>query len=271
MQRSGMAARRDELDDERQAWHKRFIQYCDQYDRQWSSPAEHVQLVAGGLRAWAGMVPQKQTGPCGEHQPVNSWGLAPELLQLQIIITYMALSGNESMAVRIEKLGQELQAVAAALDECYPLLSKSDKAAETRLSRFARQQARSLAGLLLRLRKQLGSTNNWQRQAGELKGPQGGKPSLPPPRGKRAGRAMKIEKLKAEVIEHIKAAADHARAAMAAGRRPRLLPRPSKAELGRRLKLNRWDVSRCFSDPPAHELRVLWDMAGDLDSILKRA
>ena len=250
-------------------WHERFLRYCDCYDGQCTSPVERAETVAGGLRAWADLVPQQQTGPSGEHQPANTWGLAPELLQLQMVIAHMVLGGSESMAALLDKLGQELQAVSVALDECYPLLTKADKAAETRLSRFARQQARSLAELLMRLRKQLGSAGMDKLQSKPKVSK--ARPSTPPAQSKRAQRAANTERLKVELVEHIKAAADHVRAAVAAGREPKLLPRPRKVDLGRRLGLASWVVSRCFSDPLAHELRMLWEMAGNLDAILKRA
>lgn len=251
-------------------WHERFLQSCERYDTPWASPADQAEAVAGGLRAWADLVPQQQTTPSGEHQPANTWGLAPELQQVQLIIAHMVLRGHAELAALLDRMGQELQAVSAALDECYPLLTKADKAAEARLSRFARQQARSLAALLMRLRKRLASTGADKGE--DLPRPSSkGRPSVPPALPKRAQRARNIERIKAELVEHIKSAADHARAAIAAGREAELLPRPTKAELGRRLGLGRWVVSRCFSDPLARELRMLWEMADDLEAILRRA
>jgi hypothetical protein len=86
---------------------------------------------------------------------------------------------------------------------------------------------------------------------------------------KRAARAANIEALKREIITHFKAARDHAYAAIDLNREPNLLPRPLKTELGKLVGISAPAVSRCFNDPDAHELRLLWKVAGDLEAILK--
>ena len=68
---------------------------------------------------------------------------------------------------------------------------------------------------------------------------------------------------------HVKAARDHAYAAIDLNREPNLLPRPLKTELGKLVGISAPAVSRCFNDPDAHELRLLWKVAGDLEAILK--
>ena len=53
------------------------------------------------------------------------------------------------------------------------------------------------------------------------------------------------------------------------GDEPRLLPCPERGELARRLKLKPFVVSRCFSDPRAKLLRILWDTAQSLESVMR--
>ncbi|MBC8426072.1 hypothetical protein H8E07_18310, partial [bacterium] len=89
------------------------------------------------------------------------------------------------------------------------------------------------------------------------------------PSRKRANRAANIEAIKTELIEHIKSCRDHAHTLAQADRQPELLPLPSKAELGRRVKLARHTVSNCFRDKQARELEVLYRIAGDLDQVMK--
>lgn len=86
---------------------------------------------------------------------------------------------------------------------------------------------------------------------------------------KRADRAANMEAIKKELIEHIKAARDHAQAAVDFGREPELLPRPSRRELAERIGITESAASRCFSDPAATELNLLWETADDLDAVLK--
>lgn len=84
---------------------------------------------------------------------------------------------------------------------------------------------------------------------------------------KRANRATAIEAVKNELVEHIRSARHHARAAADQGKGPELLPRPLKKDLARLLGLKAHTVTRCFQDRP--ELRVLWEAADDLDQVMK--
>jgi len=86
---------------------------------------------------------------------------------------------------------------------------------------------------------------------------------------KRAERAANMEALKKELIEHIKAARDHAQTAVDFGREPELLPRPSRRELAERIGITESAASRCFRDPAATELKLLWETAGDLEAVMK--
>ena len=84
---------------------------------------------------------------------------------------------------------------------------------------------------------------------------------------KRAGRAGDIEALKKELADHIRAARDNAQESIGHDMKPALLPRPQKQELGQRAGVKPHKVTRCFKD--SAELRRLWTLAADLESILK--
>jgi len=86
---------------------------------------------------------------------------------------------------------------------------------------------------------------------------------------KRAERATNIEALTNEMRHHIRDARDHAQSAVDHGKTLELLPRPSRRELGERVGLTETGVSRCFNDPAAKELNLLWQIADDLDAVLK--
>lgn len=95
-------------------------------------------------------------------------------------------------------------------------------------------------------------------------------PSAPLPRRakKRGERAANIEALQNEMIQHLRAARDHAFAAKERTGEPALLPRPTRKALGERVGLNETDVSRCFGDTSARELKLYWETAADLDRIM---
>lgn len=71
-------------------------------------------------------------------------------------------------------------------------------------------------------------------------------------RAKRGNRAANIEKVTAEMKEHCRMSKDHYYT------HGRLLPRPTQAELARRVGLRQNEVSRCISDPDATILQLLW-------------
>jgi hypothetical protein len=85
---------------------------------------------------------------------------------------------------------------------------------------------------------------------------------------KRASRVAMIEKLCDELKSHIRAAKNHAHERASRSGEPELLPRPSKVQLGKQTGLRPDEVTRCFQDKTAHQLRLLWDMADDLDQIM---
>jgi hypothetical protein len=93
-------------------------------------------------------------------------------------------------------------------------------------------------------------------------------PRARPAKQKRASRAGKIERLRKELVRHLVAARDHAKATMDGTGAPKLLPRPTQKVLAKLAGISETDVSRCLQDPQAQELRLLWDAAADLDTIL---
>ncbi len=90
---------------------------------------------------------------------------------------------------------------------------------------------------------------------------------VPRPTRKRAERATNIEALTKLLKEHVAAARDHALVTADAGH-TKLLPRPSQRDLARLAGMTEMAASRCFRDPVARELRMLWELAGDLDRLL---
>jgi len=92
-------------------------------------------------------------------------------------------------------------------------------------------------------------------------------PTTPERKKKRGTRAAAIEAIKDELVQHIRAARDHAFDAMDRSDAPALLPRPQKKELARRLGLKPHTVTRCFRDSP--ELRTLWDIAADIRQVMR--
>lgn len=85
---------------------------------------------------------------------------------------------------------------------------------------------------------------------------------------KRASRLAMIEKLCEELKAHMRAAKNHAHERASRSGEPELLPRPSKVQLGKQAGLRPDEVTRCFQDKTSHQLRLLWDMADDLDQIM---
>lgn len=86
---------------------------------------------------------------------------------------------------------------------------------------------------------------------------------------KRASRAADIEALSAEMREHLRAARRHALATFDQSGEPQLLPRPTQEQLARRVGRSQHTVSRCLKDQTATELQFLWDLAIDLDRVLR--
>jgi hypothetical protein len=91
----------------------------------------------------------------------------------------------------------------------------------------------------------------------------------PPP--SRGPRLALIEALTREMQEHLRAARDHALDTLDRTGTPKLLPRPQRDFLAKKLGVHKSRVTRAFAEEKAYELRLLWDLAADLDRILKHA
>lgn len=89
------------------------------------------------------------------------------------------------------------------------------------------------------------------------------------PRKKRGVRTAKIERLRDELKRHLASAADHAIATAECDGEIALLPRPTKTQLAKLAGMSKYDVTRCFTDPAAAELRLLWDTADNLEAVLR--
>jgi hypothetical protein len=86
---------------------------------------------------------------------------------------------------------------------------------------------------------------------------------------KRATRADKIARLTAELIAHLRDAREHAHSTGELTGVPVLLIPPTKTELGRRVGVSKSDVTRCFADAAARELNLYWQVAHDLDRVMR--
>lgn len=257
------------------AWHERYSRVTGLYGRL-GFCAALVDALAAGLREWAGILPQVEQDLLGKHKPVNSWGLEPELTELRMVEIRLQLAGDMALADQVGRLTRQLYSTAASLDGCYPKLTEDESAAELRLVPTARMQANALADLLLTLRRRL------FRTAPEAPRPHGGCRSSTPGSSRTSGagsladasprravRMANIEVLTREMKEHVRASADQMYAMIDLGREPVPLPRPTKAALGRRTKLPRYTVCRCFKDRSARELNLLWRLALDPEQILR--
>lgn len=88
---------------------------------------------------------------------------------------------------------------------------------------------------------------------------------------KRGSRAALIESICRELAEHLRAARDYAEETLDRTGAPRLLPRPTKELLARRLGVNQSTISRCFEDKSGGEIRMLWEVAANLDRLMSAA
>jgi hypothetical protein len=85
---------------------------------------------------------------------------------------------------------------------------------------------------------------------------------------RRSSRLGDIEALERELAEHLRAARDHAVMSRDLTGAPRLLPRPTRQELARRAGVSASSVTRCLHDAAGEQLRRMWELAGNLESII---
>lgn len=240
------------------AWHVRYRRSATAYDAMELTP-ELLHGLTEGLREWASILPQVEVSHYGRHNPVNSWGLGPEMAMLWRLEIILEMEGKSRLASEIKRMAKFLHGTARKLDECYPKHSEDHDLAEQRLVLTCRVIVSGLADLLGRITHALFGIDAHRSP----------RPHQARPSAKRSIRLARIEALKLELIEHIRSARDHAFALVDSGQAPQLLPRPSQAQLGRRADVPPHAVSRCFKDPQAHELRLLWDKAIDLEQIMR--
>lgn len=237
---------------------------------------EWLAALIMGLTLWGQIVPQEHRNGDDKYVPANYWGFAPELDRLRTLTAYLIVEGRHDLANPIRELTHCLAATAKDLDEYYPIDNPDREASQQRLSDLIRCQVQDIVTLLNKLHRGIfGVHMNHERPAQGL--PVGigaqGVALVDPKRAiktdRRSSRAAGIEKLKRELTEHIRAAGDHARTLEQADREPKLLPRPKKSELGKRVGLGPWEVTRCFEDPMGTNLKMLYRVAGDLAAVMR--
>jgi hypothetical protein len=90
----------------------------------------------------------------------------------------------------------------------------------------------------------------------------------PSPRRRRADFAGKIDRVREILKEHVRATRDHAMESQARTGTPELLPFPTNRWLAKQAGIRNYEVTRCFQDDEARELRFLRDVAQDLNRLL---
>jgi hypothetical protein len=221
--------------------------------------------LAEGLKEWADLLPYSFQDENGCYLPVNKWGLGAEQTEIYALVDWLIVKNRHDLADSLQKKFEALNKTAKSLDENSPKLIPQDHTTEKRLVRICQRQTVQLISFLEQLLKVAFKHTR--------KKPRKSRAALPPEKlsashRKRSQRTASIELLQKALIEHIYSARDYAWAAFDAGKGFRLLPRPFKKELAKQTKVSPASVSRCFSDPGAHQLRLLWETAADLELIL---
>jgi len=254
-------------------WGRRYEKAAALYE-QLPFSAELLDALADGFRQWASILPQTEQTVSGKYNPVNTWGLDAEFHKLSDVEIELDLDGDCRKADRLGRLAKRLVATAKELDACYPIETRDEAAAMGRIVHAARIQAGVLRNFLIKIKRPLfgprvGFTGNADRPHCPPQRP-AHRPTKPAAGArKRASRAGAIDALKKELKEHIRAAADHLRSRRDLGAGPAMLPRPTQAELARRIGSPPYTVSRCLRDPTARELQILWQTANDPQAILQ--
>lgn len=253
------------------SWNDRFKNVLVRYSRIETICPELIGEIVVGLDLWSQILPQVAKDVDGYYLPANSWGLGPEKTEIYALVDELILRNRHDLSESLRKKFDALCETAESLDARYPKETAADDEAETRLVSLCRRQTLQLRNFLMRLTKVMFGSQS-QRSARShgasrvyIEPGQVGRAGQP----RRSQRALNIERLEKELIEHIKAARDYAWAAVSEGRHPTLLARPLKRQLAKLRGLEPWTVSRCFDDPQAKQLRLLWDVAADLEQIMR--
>lgn len=86
---------------------------------------------------------------------------------------------------------------------------------------------------------------------------------------RRQTRAADIEALVSELREHLRSARDYAFHTLDTTGVAELLPRPSQKDLAQRLGITTSRISRSINDDDAQQLKLLWELADDIEGIMR--
>ncbi len=248
------------------SWDDRLHRALDRYAEVKGAQPALIPALIEGLRQWADHLPYSFQDDSGVYLPVNKWGLGAECTEIYALVDWLTLENRPDLADALRKKFETLYKTTKALDDNFPKVMPQDERTEKRLVRICQRQIDQLINFLEQLFKVAFKYAN-RKPRKTRTAPPAEKPVIS--HRKRSQRASDIEVLEKALIEHTKAARDYAWAAIDAQKGPMLLPRPLKKDLGKQTNVKPWSLSRCFSDPGAHQLRLLWEIAGDLDQILR--
>ena len=248
------------------SWDERLHRALDRYnDIKGARPALIPALIEG-LTEWADLLPYSFQDESGCDLPVNTWGLGAENTEIYALVDWLTLKGQHDLADALRKKFEALYRTTNALDENFPKITTQDHITEKRLVRICRRQTVQLISFLEELLK---TAFKYIHKKPRKAKSEAVLPNASQTHRKRSQRTANIELLQKALIEQIKSARDYAWASIDAGKGPRLLKPPLKKELARQIKISPASVSRCFNDPAAHQLRLLWETAWDLEQILR--
>lgn len=248
------------------SWDERLHQAMDRYAAIKGIQPALIPALTEWFNHWARFLPYYFQNEQGLYLPVTTWGLGAEYTEIYALVDWLILQNRHDLAESLRKKFEALYETARNLDAVYPKVTQPAEATEKRLVRICRRQTEQLISFLE------GLLNVAFRHVD--KSASAAKPILPiaakPTRHrKRSQRATDIELCEKALIEHIHSARDYAWAAIDAGKVPLLLPRPIKKELAKQAGIKPWSLSRCLNDSNAHQFRLLWEIAGDVEQILR--
>ena len=248
------------------SWDERLHRALDRYNHIKGAKPALIPALIEGLTEWADLLPCSFQDESGCYLPVNTWGLGAENTEIYALVDWLTLKGQHDLAEALRKKFEALYQTTKALDENFPKITTQDHITEKRLVRICRRQTVQLISFLEELLKTAFKyVHKKSRKTTIIEVPS----NTSRTHRKRSQRTASIELLEKALIEQIKSARDYAWASIDAGKGPRLLKPPLKKELAKQTKTSPASVSRCFNDPAAHQLRLLWETAWDLEQILR--
>ena len=264
--RSDAIKQDDDVEKKGLSWDERLHQALNRYSKIKGIQPALIPALTEGLTQWAAGLPYAFQDDKGCYLPVHTWGLGPEYNEIYALVDWLILQNRINFAESLRKKFETLHRTAGELDDIYPIVTDQGQAAEKRLVRIGRRQTELLVSFLEGL---LTVAFRSERKTHPRSAPVIAAAASSAPVRKRSRRATDIECCEKALIEYIHSARDHAWAAIHAGKAPQLLPRPLQKELAQQTGLKSWSLSRCLNDSRAHQLRVLWQVAGDLEQILR--